>query len=860
MEHAAGGDPAVTPHPPSVAADGGMVLVIPAPPAPMVLVAIGMMLGIIADNALHLNVAAYLAIGMVGTTALWRFAAGPRILVLVVIAATAAALGAVRHAAADRLTAEDDVSHLLRASPQLVNLRGRVLDRPRITRDDVAVYRRPYRTQFTLEVDGASVKAGDIPLSGLVSVSVRDAALELAAGDTVRITGWLARPGGPRNPGAYDWRRHLHRQGVHARLTCDHLESVRVEAVETSPGVADRLRRLRSFFRGRLLEGAFDESDESGGIVSAVVLGERSAVGNAMNEVFRRTGCTHFLAASGMNVAWLGLLVVAATWTLNLHYRLSAILTAATLILYAILAEPEPSILRAVIIGLLACAGVYLRGGPNSLNWLAASAVLLLLIDPFNLFRPAFQLSFIAVAAVVHLSPRLIEWCRTLVNARRKRRPYGLIDRLAMKLADWSNGPRHLRICKWLIDAIGIATAVSISAWIAAAPIVAYTFDQFTPFGWLWTQLLLIPACLATLVGFSKLVIDLLFPSAAVVTGPLLAVMTGWLTSWAALFSRTPLTIMRGNSPSLAWVIAAYAWLIVWIWRPTLFRRRWIAATTAVLLVSWWWIPARWSRMERGSLLVWSLAVGDGLGTLIELPDGRVVLYDFGTRSGFDAGQVARDVLRERGITRIDTIVVSHTDVDHLSAVAAISDECRIDRVLVSDHFIAQAKEHPAAQSMLRQLEERRIPIETLPAPGQLDGFAGVDVELLWPPPRSAGALLGSNDTSVVMRLMWQDRSILLTGDIDDAAMSALLKRGDLKSDMLALPHHGAVVSNTRAFIQAVGADVVIRSTGQRHDLTTNGIEALCKPARYLSTADVGCVKAEVRNDRLEVTTPFAAR
>lgn len=856
MDHAAGGDPVVTPYPPSGAIDGGTALVIPAPPAPMVPVAIGIILGIVADESLHLSAAVYLALGITGAAALWHFAGRHHLHALAIITATAAALGAIRHAASDRLTGADDVSHVAAPDPRLTELRGRVLDHPRITPDDVAVYRRPCRTQFNLDVMNMPGATEDIPLSGVVAVSVRDAALDLSVGDVVRISGWLSRPGGPRNPGGYDWRRHLHRQGIHARLTCDHLESVRIESVAASHGIADRLRDLRSFFRGRLLDGAFDESDEAGGIVAAVVLGERSAVGRAMNEVFRRTGCTHFLAASGMNVAWLGLLVVAMTWTLNLHYRLSAILTAATLILYAILAEPEPSILRAVVIGLLACAGVYLRGGPNSLNWLATSAVVLLLIDPFNLFRPAFQLSFIAVAAVVHLAPRIIESWHALITDVQMQSGSAVAG---LSLSDEAGEDSRLqRVARWILRSIGLATAVSLSAWIAAAPIVAYTFDQFTPLGWLWTQLLLIPAFLATLVGFSKLIIDLLFPSAAMVTGPLLAMTTNWLTGWATAFSRTPFTIVRGNSPSLAWVIAAYAWLIIWIWRPTLFRRRWIAATTAMLLIVWWWVPARWSRIDRGSLLVWSMAVGDGLGTLIELPDGRAIIYDFGTRSGFDAGQIARDVLRDRGITRIAAVIVSHTDVDHLSAIEAISDECQIDRLLITDHFESQAREHVPARRMLQTLRDQGIAFETLPAPGRIDGLGDVEAELLWPPHRSTQTFLGSNDTSVVLRLAWQGRSILLTGDVDEVAMSALIKRGGLKSDVMALPHHGAVEGTTPAFIRAVDAETVIRSTGQRRELTTNGIDTLCRPARYLSTADVGCVKAKLSQSGVKIETPFS--
>lgn len=836
--------------------------VIPKPPAPLLPAAIGLMFGIAADNAVHLNIAVYLIPALAAAIVLLRRADRLRSLTAALLIGLAAAgLGALRHAWADRTLPQDHIGRIATETPQLVNIEGRVLERPRITRDDIAVYRRPYRTQFNLEARSIQGEAGPFSASGIVSVSVRDAVLDLSAGDNIRITGWLARPGGPRNPGAFDWRLHLRRQGIHARLACDHLESVRVVQATQGRGILEQMSRFRAYFRGRLLEGAFDEADESGGIVSAVVLGERSAVGRAMNDVFRRTGCTHFLAASGMNVAWLGLLVVGAAWLLGLHYRLSAILTAAVLIAYAALAEPEPSILRAVIIGLLACVGVYFRGGVNSLNWLACSAVLLLLLDPYNLFRPAFQLSFIAVAAVVHLSPRIIETARTLHFEWRMRGQPSIAAGLPLSTSRATTPPVEsspTRIAaNWLLQTIGLGMAVSIAAWLAAAPIAAYTFDQFTPLGWLWTQLLIIPAFLATLIGFAKLIIDLFFPSASVVTGPMLAATTEWFTSWAAAFSRTPMTIVSGNSPSPAWVIATYAYLIVWIWRPGWFRRRSIAIALALALIAWWCIPARWQRVERGSLLVWSLAVGDGLATLIELPDGRALIYDFGTRSGLDASRVAQDVLRDRGITRIAAIIVSHTDVDHLSAMATLCDAARVERVLISDHFAANAIGHLPSSRLLQTLEEKQIVVENLPAPSALEGFGDVEVILLWPPPRSSQGFTNANDTSVVLRLAFYGQSILLTGDIGEDAMAALLKRGNLKADILALPHHGAVVSNTRTFIQAVNPDTVIRSTGQRRDLTTNGIESICQPARYLSTADVGCVKATLSPTGVSVEAPF---
>ncbi len=117
-----------------------------------------------------------------------------------------------------------------------------------------------------------------------------------------------------------------------------------------------------------------------------------------------------------------------------------------------------------------------------------------------------------------------------------------------------------------------------------------------------------------------------------------------------------------------------------------------------------------------------------------------------------------------------------------------------------------------------------------------------VVVEAVWPPPGDGTKVWECNDTSMVLRVTYQDRPILLPGDISQAAMAEMLAGGGLKADVLELPHHGSVVHNTARFVEAVNPAVAVRSSGERRGMTVNGIERIVGNRKYFNTADDGCV------------------
>lgn len=843
-----------------------------APPAPLLWPAVFLIVGISFDCALAPPL--WLAIGpaVVGA-GLWMRCHGSGRVATLGVCLAATTVGAVRHAMSDRWLARDHLEHFSRPDPILAQVSGVVVAEPETHDPDPGVpraYDSGPRTRFLLDATAIQGRDGDVAASGLAMVTVRAPLVFVEVGGTVQLTGWFYRIPPPRNPGAYDWRLHHRRNGVRVGLACDHAESVRIVARRTAGGWSRILSALRDHLRGYLLEHAFDEGEPEAGILEAMVLGQRGAVPRAINEAFVRTGNSHFLAASGTNVGWVALI---GWWLLThaggIHYRRAAVVVAALIGTYVLVAEPQPSIWRAGVIGLIGCLSVYRSGRPNVRNWLACAAIVILLFDPAALFRPGFQLSFLAVLSLTDIEPRIaraaagvclmLRWpalaARFEPRGRVAERPTFIEHPGASSL-----GRRVIRLLPLRL----ITTSVAI--WLAAAPLVLYQFNMMTPWAPLGTLALWVLVAPLTCIGFLAVVAGLVLPSTSVILGPLLELGTRGILGLVQLLEKLPGTMLPGRSPSAAWVICAYGLLVWWIYRPRRFpRARWIPVA-AMLLAIWWWIPPRWVHRQPGALTAWFLAVGDGSATILELPDGRVIAFDAGTRSPFDAGPTVRAFLESRGIESLDAIYVSHTDFDHYSGIETLIRRFPVGRVVITDQFEPFAPPGSSPSQFLAAVRRAGVPIDTITGHDTLELGPGLDARFLWPPPRSDRQFARPNDSSMVMKLTWQGRSILLTGDIEHDAMAGLLSaskseagettpRIDLAADVLALPHHGSVVGNTAAFVAAVNPSVCIRSTGQRRAMTTNGIEALCGDRSYYSTADDGCVRVMIRDGNLEAAS-----
>lgn len=817
---------------------------------PLVPAAVGLVVGILLDRVCPLPcVAAVLLFLSAGGVIAWaRDREGIR---HVAIALAALAIGAMLHDLSFRQWPTDHVVRYCgRGESTLIRLTGTVISSPRVCPQQsgrIAWFRQSPRSRFLVSAEKIEGVDGDMPVSGIVSVLVRQPALEVAAGDRVELFGWMSCPKGPANPGSVDYALIARRKGILVEMTCKYAANVTVLSHDNN-----RYRWfawLRRRARSALLDQTFPGDMPGSQLLSAMVLGQRSAVKADLNDAFIRTGTVHYLSVSGAHVGMLVSVVWLAGFVLGSSRRTCAAWALVLATTYALVAEPRPPILRATVMADFFCLAVLLRRPVRTGNWLALSMLILLSLDPMQLFSAGFQMSYATVLAIIYISPQV-----HALGSKAVHRVLRQDDPLLMADVQMRLNPSWRRRLGYLVARVtGTWLAISVSAWMMGALWTAYHFGQFTLWGWLNSTLILPFVWLTLVLGLAKTIVSTLMPVAApLVAWPLTKIteaLIGLVHGLSALPGSCVVTAEFGNGLLLAGLVVACLWM----------ARSWLrisghsvtmAGLTFLVLVAWRLAPGGSSE----TLRMYVLSVGSGATSVIRLPNGKTLIYDIGSYPPFDIERsILRPLLARERVYGIDAVVLSHPNLDHFCGLPDLIERRSVGPVFASDHFAHLASSRSAAGRLMSDLQQKGVSWQTIHRGDRLTGAGDVVMEVLWPPTRQEYPIFEANDSSVVLRITHAGYRLLLTGDIEEQAQQHLLATCDLKADVLILPHHGGVGAATNDFIQAVDPTYCVRSSSQRNQFTTNGLLQFVGNRQYLNTADDGAVQIELAPGELRV-------
>jgi len=738
-----------------------------------------------------------------------------------------AALGAAWCVAREHRAPGDDVSRFVTAESRLARVVG-VVEGP-VTfsppwRGAMGRfhYQRQPNTLAALRVEQVNGQ----PASGRLLLRVREADHVLAPSLHIEATGWLSPVRAPGNPGELDYRQTLRSKGISGQL------SLAARGNWTKLGEA----------RGPLIHINLGDAAEASlnhgmsqnpvrlALLKTLLLGRWTGDLAGVDEQFRDVGLAHVLSISGAHLAILLGLVWMACKLMMIDPPRAAMLVMAVLVLFLLAIPPFVPVVRAGIMAVIACGAVWAGRRIDASHTLALAAIAVLVWQPGELFSPGFQLSFLVVAALLSFTG---PW----------------LERLWPKAWLATAPPSAAaQIGRWVLGYF-VASAI---AFAVALPLVAHHFRFVSPHA-IVLSVLSLPALTAVLgLGYAKILVGLVSPAAALLlAGPL-----RWSTDALLLLVREAhgwpgATIALAGEPSLAWTAACLAF--IWAFLAGAFsKRRKALAAAIVLLVAWTvWLNAPWGAP---AARVHALAVGNGSCLLVQTA-GRTMMFDCGSQRYFDVAlRSVNPALRHLGVRRIDVLVVSHSDIDHYCGVLDVADRFDVRRVWVTPQMMREARERPdaAAAFLLNGLQERGVTVE---AAARGHRAAGIDV--LWPEPGYASRV--TNDESMVLRVDLGGRTLLLTGDIQQDAITRLLATGDdLRADVLELPHHGSIVAATADLLDAVRPTVGLQSCAAdrvrdepwRPLLEPRGIQ------RYV-TARHGMVSVHVAADRTVTVDTF---
>ncbi len=537
-------------------------------------------------------------------------------------------------------------------------------------------------------------------------------------------------------------------------------------------------------------------------LLSGLVTGDTTGLSDTTADTLRAAGLSHLVAVSGSNVAIVlaGVVVLCGLCRIGARGRRRSAVFA--IVWFCVLVRGEPSVLRASAMALLVVAGAALGRGHHAHHSLGAAALLLLLFDPLLAGQLGFALSVLATAGVLIGGPAI---------------------------AARVPGPRR----------VALLVGASAGAQLGVAPVLVFSEGGLS-LAAVPANLIAVPAAaVASTIGVTAAVVaQVSVPVAAVLAKlawPAVAVVVVAGRVFADVWTVTPATLM---SPVAVLLLVA---LIMRRRHPALA----LAAAGTVVAAAVW---APWGGAPPVTrLTLTALDVGQGDALVIEVPrraggtPARMLV------DGGPDPTLALKLLRERDVGYLDAVVATHPHADHTDGLPGVLARVRTGAVLVGATATGELDE-PAASAVAVEVvaHQQRVPV-TRVAAGQRFALGRAVVEVLSPP---ADGSLGAepNDNSVVLRVTDGPDSILLTGDVEEAAQRRLLQRPDLlRADILKVPHHGGA-TNAPGFLDAVGATTAVIGVGADNDYGHPNPDVLADlaGARVLRTDTAGTITVAV--------------
>ena len=705
-------------------------------------------------------------------------------------------------------------SHWERKDIELV---ARVIGMPTVRGADISFRVSVIQQRQSKELDGL--------IGQRLQLSCYRCKLDINAGERWRFTVRLKRPHGYASKGAFDYEKYLFRHKIVAkgylRLKSPNqlIQPARLNLHQWRADIKTGIHKaldssnVTGMVRSNTGPSNKIEQVEIGkSIITALSIGDKSGFTSKQRQVLQASGLSHLFAISGLHIGLIfATVMLLAKYVFNLFPSLFERMPRSYLCLipammaalvYAGLAGFAVSTQRALLMLVIFVVTRVLVRDVSLLKVLLIAASLILIFDPFALLDVGFWLS---CGAVVTIYLATSTWPNSWSNNDRElKNGESKASKLKASKLKESKSPNK---------SIVLLFKLQVGLWFGMAPLTGLFFGHISLVSPL-LNLIAVPLFCVVLIPITLLGVLLGEVGLLSLSKPVLLCMNAvyqWIFFGLEWLAEKPFSTLSVESiDGWLWGLGVLLILLVFVLRAFDFRafvlNKWtllsVLLLSSLMLTAQPLLPYPTQRKTLQQKLVASnhdltltlLDVGQGLSMVIQAGD-QVTVYDTGPKysSGFTAAQaVLLPYLRANGINKIDQLIISHADNDHIGGYDVLNEAIEIENTLTS-----RTDKLPLARECLA---------------GQRWAHGITRFSIISPDSTTAK---GSNNRSCVLRIEHQGVSVLITGDIEKRVERQLLANSaNLQASIMLVPHQGSKTSSTAAFIDAVNPELALVAAG----------------------------------------------
>ena len=447
---------------------------------------------------------------------------------------------------------------------------------------------------------------------------------DLKYGNKIKVTGEYKEPEVARNYKGFDYKKNLRTKKIYGSITIQNS----FEVISCNNGNII-MRGLKSFSI-KLKENLSKLLNEKElGIVKGVVLGDTSDLDEDIKENFTNSSLSHMLAVSGAHVSYVIMTVSLIFQSKNFGKKTTKIITMLVLIIFMIITNMSPSVTRAVICMLINIFAGLIYKRPDTINALAISIIFTLILNPFSLFNIGLQLSYAGTIGIICFSK--------LIEAKPKN-----------------------KIKKYIFDSIIVST----SANLVSFPLMAYYFNTIS-LNFIISNLVVSPVLgLIIILGIITLLTSTISINLAKIVAILLKISVNLIIKMTEIISNLPIKNILVVTPSIILIAIFYIFLFYARFNFEKIKKNW---KKFLIITICFCLVVNLIKLEPKNFIIYFVDVGQGDCTLIVTKENKKILIDGGGNSNTDVGKnILVPYLLDRGILKLDYIIISHFDFDHV--------------------------------------------------------------------------------------------------------------------------------------------------------------------------------------------------